>query len=92
MGDSAEHFTGYSNLSLAQAVQVAQNSEEGIHESLAIFLEANLGQVWRQLQAKPNSYIFSPVEFALFNYHRSWFGDQDIVRDATKRYWDNYRT
>jgi hypothetical protein len=91
MGNSTRHIKDYNSLSLAQAVYVAQNSEDGVHECLATFLEKNLIQVWRRLQAKPDSYIFSPDEFALFNYYRSWFGDQDVVRNATKRYWDNYR-
>ena len=91
MRNSTENFADYNNLSLARAVYIAQNSVDGVHELLATFLERSLLKVWKQLQAKPDSYIFTPDEFALFNYYRSWFGDQDIIRNATKRYWDNYR-
>tara|TARA_R110002003_G_scaffold149_7_gene13560 strand:+ start:18880 stop:19191 length:312 start_codon:yes stop_codon:yes gene_type:complete len=91
MGDCTEYKASYNNLPLAQAVYIAQNSEGGVDQRLATFLETKLGEVWSRLQAKPDSYIFSPDEFALFNYYKVWFGDQDIVKNATKRYWDNHR-
>ena len=87
MGDTR----GHSNLHLAQAVNIARNSGDGVDWRLAAYLEKKLGEVWRRLQAEPESYILPPDDFALFNYYKSRFGDQDIVRNATKRCWDNYQ-
>jgi hypothetical protein len=35
--------------------------------------------------------MLPPDEFVLFNYYKSRFGDQDIVRNAIKRYWDDHQ-
>jgi hypothetical protein len=91
MEGGTEHITGYNNIPLAQAVHIAQNSVGGVDRRLAAFLEKKLDEVWRRLRAKPDSYIFSQDEFALFNYYQSWFTKQDILRNAIKRYWDNHR-
>jgi hypothetical protein len=91
MGGNADYIAGYGQLSLSQAVYIAQNSEGGVDQRLAQHLERKLGEVWAKLQAQPTTYIFPPDEFALFNYYRSRFGDSEVVRNATKRYWDNHR-
>ncbi|KAF2872522.1 hypothetical protein BDV95DRAFT_492201 [Massariosphaeria phaeospora] len=90
MGGNAEYIAGYGYVSLSQAVNIAQNSEAGVDQQLAQFLERKLSEVWAKLQAQSSTYIFPPDEFALFNYYRSRFGDSDIVREATKRFWDNH--
>ena len=86
-----EYTRGYSSLHLTQAVNTARNSGNGVDWRLAAYLEKKLGEVWGRLQAEPDSYILPPDEFALFNYYKLRFGDQDIVRNATKRYWDSYQ-
>ena len=91
MGGNADYIAGYGHLSLAQAVYTAQNSEGGVDQRLAQHLERKLGEVWAKLNAQPTTYIFPPDEFALINYYRSRFGDSEIVRSATKRYWDNHQ-
>ncbi|KAF2692278.1 peptide-N4-(N-acetyl-beta-glucosaminyl)asparagine amidase A [Lentithecium fluviatile CBS 122367] len=90
MGNT-EYIGGYGHLSLAQAVNLAQNSEGGVDQRLAQHLEKKLGEVYARLQAQPNSYILPPDEFALINYYRSRFGDSEIIKSATKRFWDNHR-
>ncbi|KAF2273236.1 uncharacterized protein EI97DRAFT_384059 [Westerdykella ornata] len=89
MGGHAEYIDGFGRLTLSQAVYIAQNSEGGVDQRLANHLERKLSEVWRKLQAQPNSYVFPDDEFALFNYYKSRFEDSDVVRNATKRYWDN---
>lgn len=91
MGGNAEYIAGYGQLSLGQAVHVAQNSEGGVDQRLAQFLEKNLAGVWARLNAQPNTYVLRQDEFALLNYYRTRFGDNDIVRSATKRFWDNHK-
>jgi hypothetical protein len=91
MGGNADYIAGYGHLTLAQAVYIAQNSEGGVDQRLAQHLERKLSEVWARLQAQPTTYVFPADEFALFNYHKSRFGDSELVRDATKRYWDNHQ-
>ena len=91
MGGNTEYIAGYGYLSLGQAVRVAQNSETGVDQHLAQYLERELAIVWSKLNAQPHSYILPSDEFALMNYHRIRFGDNEIVRSATKRFWDNHK-
>jgi hypothetical protein len=90
MGNT-EYIGGYGHLSLSQAVNYAQNSEGGVDQRLAQHLEKKLGEVYARLQAQPTSYILPPDEFALVNYYRSRFGDSELIKSATKRFWDNHR-
>jgi hypothetical protein len=76
------------NLSLGQAVHIAQNSESVVDRRIAALLEEALKMVWGRLQAEPESYIFSPDEFALVNYYIPQLGEEDLVQNAVKRYWD----
>jgi hypothetical protein len=91
MGGNGEYIAGYGHISLAQAVYLAQNSENGVDQRLARYLEDKLAIVWRKVQNQPDVYVFASDEFALFNYYRSRFEGSEIAKNATKRYWDNHR-
>lgn len=91
MGGNTEYLAGYGQLSLGQAVHIAQNSEGGVDQRLAQFLEKRLAEVWAKLNAQPTSYVLPADEFALLNYYRPRFGDSVVVKDATKRFWDNHK-
>ncbi|KAH7084799.1 hypothetical protein BKA63DRAFT_386477, partial [Paraphoma chrysanthemicola] len=78
MGGNTEYIAGHGYLSLSQAVHVAQNSEGGVDQNLARFLETKLASVWAKLNAQPTSYVLPPDEFALLNYYRTRFGDNEI--------------
>lgn len=91
MGGNTEYIAGHGYLSLGQAVHVAQNSDGGVNQQLAQFLERQLALVWARLNAQPKTYILPADEFALMNYYRTRFGDNEVVRNATKRFWDNHR-
>jgi len=91
MGRNTEYITGHDHVSLAQAVRIAQNSEGGVDQQLALFLEKRLAEVWSKLNAQPHTYILLSDEFALMNYYRPRFGDNETIRNATKRFWDSHR-
>ncbi|KAF1928702.1 uncharacterized protein M421DRAFT_100978 [Didymella exigua CBS 183.55] len=78
MGGNLENVAGYGQLSLGQAVNIAQNSEGGVDQRLAQFLERRLADVWAKLNTQPTSYILPADEFALLNYYRPRFGDSSI--------------
>jgi hypothetical protein len=90
MGGNLENVAGYDQLSLGQAVHIAQNSDGGVDQRLAQFLEKRLAEVWAKLNQQP-TYILPADEFALLNYYRPRFGDSVVVKDATKRFWDNHK-
>lgn len=91
MGGNLENIAGYGQVSLGQAVHIAQNSDGGVDQRLAHFLERRLAEVWAKLNAQPTTYILPADEFALLNYYRPRFGDNVIITDATKRFWDNHK-
>lgn len=74
-----------------QALQVAQNSETGqIDPRIVQILESYLTQVWRRIQDKPDSYVMTELEFAVFNYFRARSELQnETARKAVSRYWNN---
>ncbi|KAJ4357774.1 uncharacterized protein N0V89_002350 [Didymosphaeria variabile] len=84
-------MAGMGSLTLGQAVLLAQNSPGGVDQRLAQHLERKLAEVHAKLKAHPNSYVLPQDEFALINYYRSRFGDSEIIKSATKRFWDNHR-
>ncbi|KAL1612355.1 hypothetical protein SLS60_000581 [Paraconiothyrium brasiliense] len=86
----AEYIPGMGSLTLGQAVLLAQNSPAGVDQRLAQHLERKLAEVYAKIKAQPNSYILPQDEFALINYYRSRFGDSEIIKSATKRFWDNH--
>ncbi|RMZ66052.1 peptide-N4-(N-acetyl-beta-glucosaminyl)asparagine amidase A [Pyrenophora seminiperda CCB06] len=65
---------GHGYLSLGQAVHVAQNSEGGVDQRLAQFLEKRLAEVWSKLNAQPNTYVLPSDEFALSSKPLGGFG------------------
>jgi hypothetical protein len=86
----SEYIRGYGYLSLSQAIEYAQNSEGGVEQRLAQHLEKKLGEVYARMQAQPTSYMLARDEFALLNYYRSRFGDSELIKTATKRFWSSH--
>lgn len=82
----------YNHLSLGQAVKQARNSEGGVDQRLARYLEQKLTEVYGRLQARPDTYILPPDEFALISYYGSRFGSSELIRSAIRRFWDNHRS
>jgi len=78
-------------LSLRSALQIAQNSQtEHIDPRITQILEDALAKIWRNVQAQPNSYIMSELEFAVFNRYRSRPEFQnETARKAVSRYWNS---
>ena len=76
------------DLSLGQAVYIAQNSVSGVDRRIAALLEEALKMVRGRLQAEQESYILSPDEFALVNYYIPQLGEEDLVQNTVRRYWD----
>ncbi|KIW44531.1 uncharacterized protein PV06_02992 [Exophiala oligosperma] len=75
-----------------QAIQIAQNSENGSIDPIILhLLELALCRIWQNIQSEPDSYVMTQVEFAVFNYHRALPELQnETAREAISRYWDSH--
>lgn len=76
---------------IRQALQIAQNSHnDNIDRRVIEILEAALAQIWRKIQAQPNSYVMTDLEFGIFNRYRGRREFQnETARKAVSRYWNS---
>ncbi len=75
---------------IAQALEIARDSEEGASDSTVInILEIAVGAIWARIEAQPTSYVMTKDEFAVFNYFQCRFTGH-VAREARKRYWDQF--
>jgi len=80
------------SLTVIQALEIARESQEGAQNSaIRAILERALADIWRKLQAQPNTYILTKEEFAVFNYYRDRFRESELAQAAVRRFWDNYQ-
>lgn len=78
--------------SVNQALEVARDSPEGASDpSIFKILDEAVSDIWVKIQTKPDSYVMTRDEFAVFNYFQARFHDNKIAMDAKKRFWDNLR-
>ena len=92
MGQSIGETTSTSQLTVARALEIVRNNEEGqVHPSVTAVLEKAIGDIWRRVQAQPTTYIMSRDEFAVFNYYRNRFKDSQIAQQAVARFWNHFR-
>ncbi|EXJ79592.1 hypothetical protein A1O3_07871 [Capronia epimyces CBS 606.96] len=78
-------------LTVRQALNIAQNSPSGqIDPQILRLLESSLAQIWRNIQAQPNTYVMNDLEFAVFNHFRARSDFQnETARKAVSRYWNS---
>lgn len=78
-------------MTLRQAINIAQNSQsDRLDPQVARILEEALQRIWRSIQARPNSYVMTELEFSVFNRYRSrpQFGGE-VAQKAVSRYWNS---
>ncbi|THV49034.1 hypothetical protein BGAL_0214g00030 [Botrytis galanthina] len=77
-------------LSVSQALDIAQDSEEEIRDPIVInILEVASDNIWRKLQEEPITYVMTHEEFKVFNYFQNRFQHVELAIAARKRYWDS---
>ncbi|KAH8670964.1 hypothetical protein BX600DRAFT_509684 [Xylariales sp. PMI_506] len=78
------------NSEVAQALEIARESPDGAKDpTVSCILDGALAQVWKKVEAQPDSYVMSREEFAVFNYFQHRFQGNELATAARKRYWDN---
>ncbi|EMF08317.1 uncharacterized protein SEPMUDRAFT_24013, partial [Sphaerulina musiva SO2202] len=72
-----------------RALDIARNSEGDLDPSVSAYLEDALTDIWRRLMIQPDDYIMTKDEFAVFNFYRGRFDDNEVAENAVARYWAN---
>lgn len=80
---------GVGVLNYQRAIDVARNTEGDLDPTVSAYLEDALNDIWRRISAQPDSYIMTKDEFAIFNFYRRRFEDNDIAEHAVARYWSH---
>ncbi|PGH17024.1 hypothetical protein AJ79_01408 [Helicocarpus griseus UAMH5409] len=71
------------------ALEQARNTEgDQIDPRIASILENAINEIWRRVQAQPETYILTHDEFSLFNYYRHRYPNP-IAQRAVERYWNS---
>lgn len=77
---------------IRRALEIARTSVDGLIDAeVNAILEGAIQEVFRKVNAQPDSYILSRDEFALFNYSRHRFPNADVGQRAVERFWNNFR-
>ena len=73
-----------------QAMDIVHNSETNdIRPEVLQFLQRAIEDLWQHIQAQPDTYIMTQLEFRVFNYFRARFVNNSTAQRAIARYWDN---
>ncbi|KAH0013238.1 hypothetical protein KCU86_g8613, partial [Aureobasidium melanogenum] len=78
-------------LDIQRALDIARNTEGDLDCSVAKYLEEQLAEVWGRLESRPNSYVLSKDEFAIFNYFVGRYRDSEVAERAIARFWSSYQ-
>jgi len=90
MGDPRYNTTN--QISVSKALELVRNSETGeVHPSVDATLERAINTLWNKIKARPDSYVMSKDEFAVFNYFRARYTGDETARMAVGRFWDNHK-
>lgn len=77
------------NPTIRQALQTARDSEEGtLDQDVANTLSYAISTIWRKIQAQPNTYVMTELEFSVFNYFQDRFRGIPMAQRAVSRYWN----
>jgi hypothetical protein len=81
-----------SDTAVLQALEIARDSPDGAEDpTINGILESALTRIWTKVQSKPDSYVMTRDEFAIFNFFQARFTGNKTAVAARKRYWDNVR-
>lgn len=73
---------------VAEALELARNSPEGAADlRVREMLETEMARIWAKIEAAPKTYVMTQAEFAVFNYHGSWYVGNELAASARGRYW-----
>jgi hypothetical protein len=87
---AAANAQSQQDASVAQALEIARESPDGSSDpTISKILEAALKRTWEKVIDRPDSYVMTRDEFAVFNFFQHRFTGNKTAVSARKRYWDN---
>lgn len=87
MDDSVDDFDD----EVAEALEIARDHPRDYqyrYPTVRSLLEKELARIWARIKESPRGYVMTQDEFAVFNFFRSRFQDNEIAAAAIGRYWD----
>lgn len=76
---------------VTQAISRAQSSSNGnISVEDTRLLEEAIAEIWPCIQAQPDTYTMTPLEYRVFNYFQDRFRDEPVAIRARERYWKHH--
>ena len=80
-----------SQLTVSEAIDIVKQHQHGeIDPGVTSFLAGRAHEIWQKVQAQPLAYVFTREEFALLNYYRGVFSDDEVVQQAIGRFWGQF--
>lgn len=80
---------GIGVLNYQRAIDIARNTEGDLDPTVSAYLDGAVQDIWTRISLQPESYIMTKDEFAVFNFYRFRYVDNDVAELAVRRYWDN---
>lgn len=80
---------GIGVLNYQRAIDIARNTEGELDPTVSAYLEGAVTDIWARINLDCDSYIMTKDEFAVFNFYRARFQDNDVAERAVARYWNN---
>jgi hypothetical protein len=75
---------------ISQALEIARESSDGAQDvTVCKILEGAITDIWAKVKDRPDSYIMTRDEFAVFNYFQHRFKGNATAVSARRRFWDN---
>lgn len=79
-------------LTVTKALEIAKENHNGqVPPNVSAMLERKIGDIWRKIQAQPNTYVMSREEFSVFTYYRARYDKDRVAQDAVARFWSNFK-
>lgn len=76
-------------LNYQSAIDIARNTEGDLDPVVSAYLEAAVTDIWARINNDSTSYTMTKDEFAVFNFYRTRFQDDDVAEQAVARFWAN---
>lgn len=80
---------GIGVLNYQRAIDIARNTEGDLDATVSAYLEVAVTDIWARINLDSDSYIMTKDEFAVFNFYRTRFQDNDVAEQAVARFWAN---
>ena len=81
-----------SQLTLAKALEIAKGNHNGqVPAAVTTMLENSIRGIWGRIQEKPDTYVMTKDEFAVFSYYRGRYENDPLTQPAVTRFWNHFK-